>query len=131
MPLKNRTPEKRQVPNSLIFWLSGVKSAFDNFCDLIFVCWFFQNRDRKDGKEAKQQKAQQQSAVESDGKSDSSSEIDLNASPASNDGKAHVEFVEEEIIAPETNTVQFKVISVEWLKWLKIDNLHFWFEAIN
>lgn len=50
---------------------------------------------------------QQPSAVESDGKSDSGSEIDSNALPS--DGKAHVEFTEEEIIAPETNTVQFKV----------------------
>ncbi|XP_031636294.1 putative leucine-rich repeat-containing protein DDB_G0290503 isoform X2 [Contarinia nasturtii] len=62
------------------------------------------NRDRKD---AKQQKApQQHPAVESDGKSDSGSENDSNATP--HDGKAHVEFTEEEIIAPETNTVQFK-----------------------
>lgn len=67
----------------------------------------FQNRDRKDAKESKQAKVQQQSTVESDGKSDSGSEIDATSPP--NDGKNHVEFTEEEIIAPETNTVQFKV----------------------
>ncbi|XP_055315743.1 ribosome-binding protein 1 isoform X2 [Sitodiplosis mosellana] len=64
------------------------------------------NRDRKDSKQKKD--AQQPSAVESDGKSDSGSENDLSASPHSNDGKAHVEFTEEEIIAPDTNTIQFK-----------------------
>lgn len=60
----------------------------------------------------KQKSVQQPSAVESDGKSDSGSENDSNASPAANDGKAHVEFTEEEIIAPETNTVQYKVITI-------------------
>lgn len=44
--------------------------------------------------------------MESDGKSDSGSELEANVV----DGKAHVEFTEEEIIAPETNTIQFKVI---------------------
>lgn len=47
--------------------------------------------------------------MESDGNADSGSENDLSASAHSNDGKAHVEFTEEEIIAPDTNTVQFKV----------------------
>lgn len=67
-----------------------------------------QNRDRKDAKQAKAA-AQQPSAVESDGKSDSGSEIDANSAANVTDGKFHVEFTEEEIIAPETNTVQFKV----------------------
>lgn len=65
------------------------------------------NRERKDGKETKQQKVQQHSTVESDGKSDSGSEIDANT--ASNDGKAHVEFIEEEIITSDNSTVPFKV----------------------
>lgn len=77
-----------------------------------------QNRDRKDTKQSKAA-AQQPSAVESDGKSDSGSEIDAtNVS----DGKVHVEFTEEEIIAPETNTVQFKVCWA-FLFWMKVPNL--------
>lgn len=63
----------------------------------------------------KQKSVQQPSAVESDGKTDSGSENDSNASPAANDGKNHVEFTEEEIIAPETNTVQYKVITISSL----------------
>lgn len=63
-----------------------------------------QNRDKKEAKKV----AQQHSAVESDGKSDSGSENDSNT-PHLSDGKNHVEFTEEEIIGPETNTVQFKV----------------------
>lgn len=51
----------------------------------------------------------QPSAVESDGKSDSGSEYDATGSNASEQQKFHVEFTEEEIIAPDTNTVQFKV----------------------
>lgn len=69
-----------------------------------FLSLWLQNRDRKDAKQSKAA-AQQPSAVESDGKSDSGSEIDANVT----DGKAHVEFTEEEFIAPETNTIQFKV----------------------
>lgn len=67
-----------------------------------------QNRDRKDTKQSKAA-AQQPLAVESDGKSDSGSEIDANAATNVTDGKIHVEFTEEEFIAPETNTIQFKV----------------------
>lgn len=72
-----------------------------------------QNRN-KNSQDAKQQKQLvQQSIAESDDKSDSGSDNDGNmssTSTASNElqAKAHVEFTEAEIIAPETNTV-FKV----------------------
>lgn len=67
-----------------------------------------QNRDRKDAKQTKAT-VQQPSAAESDGKSDSGSEIDANGGANVTDGKVHVEFTEEESIDPETNTIQFKV----------------------
>lgn len=76
----------------------------------------FQNRGGKNSKDDKQQQQQKHSAVESDTKSESGSEIDENASSAStasneNAPKIHVEFTEAEIIAPESNTV-FKVSSI-------------------
>lgn len=77
--------------------------------------FFFQNqKGNKNSQDNKAAKATPQpSAVESEGKSDSGSEYDANgsnASPASNDQhKVHVEFTEEEIISPDSNTVQFKV----------------------
>lgn len=98
--LKRQTPGKRSVFYLIIFWV---------FSDQYFV--FEKKMQNRDRKEAKQSKAavQQPSAVESDGKSDSGSEIDANSGANVSDGKVHVEFTEEEIIAPETNTVQFKV----------------------
>lgn len=90
-----------------------------------------QNRDRKDAKQSKAAAIQQPSAVESDGKSDSGSEIDSNVT----DGKAHVEFTEEEIIAPETNTVQFKVCILQKKKFQKLckifDHQHLYFHSVN
>lgn len=78
----------------------------------------------------KQKSVQQPSAVESDGKSDSGSENDSNASPTANDGKVHVEFTEEEIIAPETNTVQYKVIS-DYHKLLIYLRFNSWYSNVE
>lgn len=66
----------------------------------------FQNRPDKH--EPKHSKVVH-SAVESDTKSDSGDD-DGNASNASStDAKMHVEFTEADFIAPDTNTIQFKV----------------------
>lgn len=53
---------------------------------------------------------QQASTAESDQKTDSGSDNETdNNNSVSDSPKLHVEFTEAEIIAPETNTVAFKV----------------------
>lgn len=64
------------------------------------------NRERK---QTEKSSKHQPAAVESDQKSDSGSDNDADNNNGADSPKLHVEFSEAEIIAPETNTVTFKV----------------------